>query len=233
MGGLLGLARGIDRINTLIGRTVGWAILVAILVSAVNATVRKVFNTSSNAWLELQWYLYGVAFLGAAAYTLLENEHIRIDILYGRWSRRTQHWLDLIGHLLFLLPFTIMMVWLLIPWVLRSYRSGEVSMNAGGLILWPAKSLLLIAFVMLLFQGLSEIIKKIAVMRGVIPDPTPFVSHHAAAELEGEALAQQLARLADPDHPVTDLDIDSPLDHNDPTPGKGSTRIISDREPRA
>lgn len=236
MGGLLGLARGIDRINTLIGRTVGWAILVAVLVSAANAIVRKVFNTSSNAWLELQWYLYGVAFLGAAAYTLLENEHIRIDILYGRWSRRTQHWIDLIGHLLFLMPFTILMVWLLVPWAIRSYRSGEVSMNAGGLILWPAKSLIAIAFVMLLFQGISEIVKKVAVMRGIIPDPTPFVSHHEAAELEGSAMAQEMgAGLADPDHPLTDLAIDDPRDHNDPRPGQGSTRIPSDRdrEPRA
>ena len=149
MGGLLGLARGIDRINTIIGRTVGWAILVAVLVSAGNAIVRKVMNTSSNAWLELQWYLFGVAFLGAAAYTLLENEHIRIDIVYGRWSRRTQHWIDLIGHLLFLMPFTTLMIWMLWPWVRKSYRIGEISMNAGGLILWPAKALILAAFILL------------------------------------------------------------------------------------
>lgn len=240
MGGLLGLARGIDRINTVIGRTVGWAILVAVLVSAANAIVRKVFNTSSNAWLELQWYLYGAAFLGAAAYTLLENEHIRIDIVYGRWRRSTQHWIDLIGHLLFLMPFTIMMIWLLYPWAMRSFRNGEVSNNAGGLPLWPAKMMLLIAFVLLFAQGVSEIIKKIAVMRGVIPDPTPFVSHHEAAQMEGEALAQELAQMANPDHPATDLAIDSPRDHNDPRPGQGSTRIaavpgetISDREPRA
>ncbi|AXC50435.1 C4-dicarboxylate ABC transporter [Paracoccus suum] len=225
MGGLLGLARGIDRINTLIGRTVGWAILVAVLVSAANAVVRKVFNISSNAWLELQWYLYGAAFLGAAAYTLLENEHIRIDIVYGRWRRRTQHWIDLIGHVLFLMPFTMMMIWLLYPWALRSFRNGEVSNNAGGLPLWPAKMMLLAAFIMLFAQGLSEIIKKIAVMRGIIPDPTPFVSHHEAAELEGQAIAQEMAQLVDPDHPALDLAIDSPLDHNDPRPGHGSTRL--------
>lgn len=238
MNGLLGLSRGIDRVNTVIGRTVGWAILVAVLVSAANAIVRKVFNTSSNAWLELQWYLYGVAFLGAAAYTLLENEHIRIDIVYGRWSRRTQHWLDLIGHLLFLMPFCLMMVWLTWPWVMRSIRSGEVSMNAGGLPLWPAKSLILIAFILLSFQGLSEIIKKIAVMRGVIPDPTPFISHHEAAELEGQSMAQEMGgALADPDHPLANLDPDGPQPPGDPRPGGGSTRIVdetpSSREPRA
>lgn len=233
MNGLLGLARGIDRVNTFVGRSVGWAILVAVIVSAANATVRKVFNTSSNAWLELQWYLYGVAFLGAAAYTLLENEHIRIDIVYGRWSRRRQHWIDLIGHVFFLMPFVLLMIWLLVPWVARSFRSGETSMNAGGLVLWPAKSLLLIGFVLLAFQGISEIIKKIAVMRGVIEDPSPFVSHHEAVAAEAAALASevaagQTAAPVSPDHPVTDLAIDDPGDHNDPSPGKGSTRI----EPR-
>jgi TRAP-type mannitol/chloroaromatic compound transport system permease small subunit len=192
MGALLGLSRGIDRVNTFVGRNVSWLILVAVLVSAANAIIRKVFNVSSNSWLELQWYLYGAAFLGAAAYTLKENEHIRIDIIYGMWSRRTQHWIDLIGHLLFLMPFVTLMIYLLYPWVMRSYHSGEVSTNSGGLILWPAKSMLLIAFIMLFFQGLSEIIKKIAVMLGDMEDPTPFVSHHEAAALEGEALARDL-----------------------------------------
>ena len=192
MDALLGLSRGIDRVNTFIGRNVSWLILIAVLVSAANAIIRKVFNISSNSWLELQWYLYGAAFLGAAAYTLKENEHIRIDIIYGMWSRRTQHWIDLIGHLLFLMPFVTLMIYLLYPWVMRSYHSGEVSTNSGGLILWPAKSMLLIAFIMLFFQGLSEIIKKIAVMLGDMEDPTPFVSHHEADALEGEALAREL-----------------------------------------
>ena len=236
MAGLLSLARGIDRVNAAIGRGVGWAILVAVLVSATNATVRKVFNTSSNAWLELQWYLYGVAFLGAAAYTLLENEHIRIDIVYGRWSRRTQHWIDLIGHVLFLMPFVLLMIWLLTPWVLRSYRSGEVSMNAGGLVLWPAKSLLLIGFTLLAFQGVSEIIKKIAILRGAMEDPTPFVSQHEAAELEAAALVAErdtgfAAGLADPDHPITDLAID---DRGGRGPASSGGRPAGrDEEPRA
>ena len=192
MDALLGLSRGIDRVNTIIGRNVSWLILVAVLVSAANAIIRKVFNTSSNAWLELQWYLYGAAFLGAAAYTLKENEHIRIDIIYGMWSRRTQHWIDLIGNVFFLMPFVTLMIYFLYPWVMRSYRSGEVSTNAGGLILWPAKAMLLVAFIMLFFQGVSEIIKKIAVMRGDIEDPNPFVSHHEAAALEGEAMVRDM-----------------------------------------
>lgn len=197
MGGLLGLSRGIDRVNTMIGRAVTWLILVAVLVSAGNAIVRKVMNTSSNSWLELQWYLYGAAFLGAAAYTLKENEHIRIDIVYGMWSRRRQHWIDLIGHCLFLMPFVTLMIYYLTPWVMRSFRSGEVSTNAGGLILWPAKAMLLAGFILLFFQGISEIIKKIAVMRGIIPDPNPFVSHHAAAALEGEAMARDMEAALD------------------------------------
>ena len=193
MQALLALSRAIDRINEIIGRTVGWLILVAILVSAVNATVRKVFDTSSNAWLELQWYLYGAAFLMAAAYTLKQNEHIRIDIVYGMWSRRTQYWIDLVGHVLFLLPFVVLMVWLLWPYVLQSFRSGEHSSNAGGLILWPAKGFLLVGFIQLLAQALSEIVKKIAVMRGLIEDPTPFVSSHHSAEVEAEEFAGKVS----------------------------------------
>lgn len=178
MSGLLALSRVIDRMNTFIGRNVSWLILIAVLVSAINAIIRKVFSISSNAWLELQWYLYGTCFLLAAAYTLLENEHIRIDILYGRWSRRVQHWIDLIGHSLFLLPFTGLVIYLTYPWVMRSIRLEEMSMNAGGLILWPAKLMLLVGFGLLFLQGVSEIIKKIAVMRGVIPDHVDHLDSH-------------------------------------------------------
>ena len=184
MGGLLALSGVIDRINEWIGKSVSWLILIAVLVSATNAILRKTMNISSNAWLEFQWYLFGAAFLGAAAYTLKQNEHIRIDILYGALSRRKQHWIDLIGHILFLMPFVLLMLYFLVPYVMISMNSGEVSQNAGGLILWPAKMLLLIGFILLMFQGISEIIKKIAVMRGVIEDPAPFVPHNAAAAME-------------------------------------------------
>ncbi|MCX8572965.1 MULTISPECIES: TRAP transporter small permease subunit [Hyphomicrobiales] len=192
MAGLLALSRLIDRINEIIGKTISWAILVAILVSAGNAIVRKTFNMSSNAWLELQWYLFGAAFMLAAAYTLKQNEHIRIDIVYGMFSRRVQHWIDLLGHLLFLMPFVILMIFYFVPYVSLSFRSGEMSSSAGGLILWPAKALLLVGFIQLFFQGVSEIIKKIAIMRGDLEDPNPFVSAHEAAELEGKALADEV-----------------------------------------
>ncbi|MCR8725604.1 TRAP transporter small permease subunit [Frigidibacter sp. ROC022] len=199
MTSLLPVARAIDRINELIGKSVSWLILVAVLVSAANAIIRKTLNTSSNAWLELQWYLFGAAFLLAAAYTLKSNEHIRIDIVYGALSRRVQHWIDLIGHVLFLMPFTCLMLWLLIPYVARSYRIQEVSTNAGGLIIWPAKALLLAGFVLLFFQGISEIIKKIAIMRGAMEDPTPFHTAHEAAELEAAALLREMAGEDVPD----------------------------------
>ena len=179
MKALLGFSRLIDDATENIGKAVAWLILVAVLVSAGNAIVRKVLNTSSNAWLEAQWYLFGAAFLLAAAYTLRQNEHIRIDIVYGLFSRRKQHWIDLLGHCFFLMPFVLLMVYFLVPYVLMSYRSGEGSSSAGGLIVWPAKAILLGGFLLLMVQGVSEIIKKIAIMRGDMDDPTPYVPTHA------------------------------------------------------
>ena len=194
MAGLLALSRLIDALNEFIGKWVGWLILAAILVSAVNAVIRKTFNMSSNAWLELQWYLFGAAFLLAAAYTLKQNEHIRIDIVYGAFSRRVQHWIDLLGHLFFLMPVVLLMVYYFVPYVSLSFRTGEMSTNAGGLILWPAKLMLLVGFSLLAIQGVSEIIKKIAVMRGDMPDPNPYISAHEAAELEGKSLAEEVQK---------------------------------------
>ncbi|MCT7662574.1 TRAP transporter small permease subunit [Shinella kummerowiae] len=176
---LLVFSRLIDSITENIGKAVGWLILIAVLVSAGNAVIRKMFNMSSNAWLEAQWYLFGGAFMLAAAYTLSQNEHIRIDVVYGKFSRRVQHWIDLLGHCLFLMPFVLLMVYFLVPYVLMSYRSGEGSSSAGGLIVWPAKAILLAGFVLLAAQGVSEIIKKIAIMRGDMEDPTPYVPTHA------------------------------------------------------
>jgi TRAP-type mannitol/chloroaromatic compound transport system permease small subunit len=199
MQALLALSRSIDRVTEFIGKSVMWLILAAVLVSAVNAVLRKAFNISSNSWLELQWYLFGAAFMLASAYTLKQNEHIRIDIIYGARSRRTQHWIDLFGHLFFLLPFAGLATYLLIPYVWTAYSNGEMSSNSGGLIIWPARAFLLAGFALLVFQCVSEVIKKIAVMRGVIPDPTPFISAHEAAELEGAALAAEVARLAKED----------------------------------
>ncbi|WP_294931417.1 TRAP transporter small permease subunit [uncultured Paracoccus sp.] len=209
MGGLLALSKGIDRVNGWIGRLASWLILLAVIISAGNAIIRKTFNISSNGWLELQWYLFGAAFMGAAAWTLFSNEHIRIDLLYARWSRRSQHWIDLLGHLFFLLPFAGLMVWYLYPWFLRAYYSGEVSMNSGGLVLWPARLILLVGFVLLFLQGLSEVIKKIAIMRGLIEDPVPYVSQHEAAEITAAETAREMqeAMENDPNAPDPQLPI--------------------------
>ncbi|MCO5084382.1 MAG: TRAP transporter small permease subunit [Rhizobiaceae bacterium] len=194
MKGLLTLSRTIDAINEFVGKWIGWAILASVLVSAGNAVMRKTLNMSSNAWLELQWYLFGAAFLLAAAYTLKQNEHIRIDIVYGLWSRRAQHWIDLLGHLFLLMPFALVLLYYFVPYFLLSFRGGEVSANPGGLMIWPAKLLLLVGFFLLTIQGVSEIIKKIAVIRGDIEDPNPFVTAHQAAELEGKALVEEFKR---------------------------------------
>jgi TRAP-type mannitol/chloroaromatic compound transport system permease small subunit len=190
---LLGLSRVIDAVNSRIGRLVSWLILAAVLVSAANAIVRKLFDMSSNAWLELQWVLFAIVFLLCAPWTLLVNEHIRIDIVNNMFRQRTRNWIDIVGHTLFLLPLTIVMIVTSYPFFVRSYAIKEQSMNAGGLAQWPAKSLILIGFTMLFFQGISELIKRIAVMRGLIPDP--YVSTggvHAAVEAEAERLLAEL-----------------------------------------
>ncbi len=139
MQALLAISRGIDRVSEFFGKFVMWLILIAVIVSAGNAIVRKAMNWSSNSLLELQWYLFGAAFMGAAAYTLQQNEHIRIDIFYGSRSRRTQHWIDLIGHVLFTLPFVTLMAWMLVPYAGNAFRIGQISNNAGGLLIWPMR----------------------------------------------------------------------------------------------
>jgi TRAP-type mannitol/chloroaromatic compound transport system permease small subunit len=197
MQALLAISRGIDRVNAFIGKAVIWMILLAVLVSAGNAISRKLFNLSSNAWLELQWYLFGAAFMGAAAYTLQQNEHIRIDVFYASRNRRTQHWIDLLGHIFFLLPFVALMAWLLWPYTIQSFYSGQGSNNAGGLLIWPARAILLAGFVMLTFQALAEIVKKIAVMRGLMEDPHPFISAQEQALKEVEELAAEVQAAAE------------------------------------
>ena len=192
MQALLTIARAIDRFTEFVGKSVMWLILVAVLVSAINAIIRKLFNMSSNAWLELQWYLYGAAFMLAAANTLSRNEHIRIDIFYASRSRKTQNWIDLVGHLFFLLPFVALMSWMLVPYMLDAIRTGQISTNAGGLLIWPARAILLAGFVLLLLQALAEIVKKIAVIQGLIEDPHSFVTAQEAAERESKAMAEAL-----------------------------------------
>jgi TRAP-type mannitol/chloroaromatic compound transport system permease small subunit len=156
----------IDRLNTLVGRVVIWAVLAVTLVSSGNALVRYVFNASSNGWLEIQWYLFSSVFLLCAGYTLLANEHVRIDVVSGRFSRRTQAWIDLIGGVLFLLPMTVLILWLSVPTAWATLTSGEMSSDAGGLIRWPAKMMIPLGFALLTLQGISEIIKRAAFLAG-------------------------------------------------------------------
>ena len=181
---LLPMTRVIDAFNTWLGKRLAWLILAAVIVSAANATVRKIFDTSSNSWLELQWVLFSIVFLLCSPWTLLANEHIRIDIvnnLLPKWLRDT---IDVIGHAFFLLPLAFIMIITGIPFFIRSIEINEQSGNAGGLPQWPAKSLVMIAFALLLFQGLSELIKRIAVMRNLIPDPHATQVHALEAEIE-------------------------------------------------
>lgn len=167
---LLRVASAIDALNGLVGRTAYWLVLAAVLVSAANALMRYTFNLSSNAWLELQWYLFGAVFLLCSGYTLLHNEHIRIDVLAGRLSRRAQSWIDVFGLVFFLLPMALIIMWLSWPIFLDSYVHNETSANAGGLVRWPAKLLIPAGFMLLAAQGVSELIKRIAFLLGLIPD---------------------------------------------------------------
>jgi TRAP-type mannitol/chloroaromatic compound transport system permease small subunit len=171
MQGLLGLSKAIDAFNEKVGRALAWLILVAVIISTVNAVIRKVFNTSSNAWLEAQWYLFGAVFLGCAAYTFLKNEHIRIDIVSSKMSQRYRNIVEIVGHVLFLMPLCIMMIWYGFPFFYSSFRIGEMSTNAGGLIQWPAKLFIPLGFCMLFAQAISELIKRLAFMQGLISDP--------------------------------------------------------------
>ncbi|HEY8579597.1 MAG TPA: TRAP transporter small permease subunit [Beijerinckiaceae bacterium] len=182
MSGLLAFSRAVDWVNERIGKAMTWLVLAAVLVSSVNAVVRYAFNRSSNAWLELQWYLFGAVVLLGAAHTLKQNEHIRIDIVSARLSQRARDWIDIVGHLLFLAPLCLLILWLGVPFFLRSYHSGEISSSAGGLIVWPAKLLVPLGFALLLAQAASELIKRVAFMRGLIPDPHPRGGAHAPLE---------------------------------------------------
>ncbi|MBL8350872.1 MAG: TRAP transporter small permease subunit [Burkholderiaceae bacterium] len=172
MSALINLSRLIDRLNEWVGRWVAWLVLAAVLISAVNAVVRKAFNTSSNAFLEIQWYLFAAVFLLAAGYTMLRQEHVRIDVILGRFSKRTQVKVEMFGIAVFLMPFVFTVVDLVWPLVTKAYISGEMSSNAGGLIRWPVFALVPMGFVLLGLQGLSEFIKRWAFLQGLIDDPT-------------------------------------------------------------
>ena len=184
MQSLLNLSRAIDAFTRWVGRRLAWLILVAVVVSALNAIVRKSFDTSSNSWLELQWVLFSIVFLLCSSWTLLDNEHIRIDIVNNLLPKQVRSSIDLIGHVFFLIPLTIVMIITGGPFFMRSVEINEQSGNAGGLPQWPAKSLIIIGFTLLLVQGISEVIKRIAVMRGLIPDPHASQVHALEAEVE-------------------------------------------------
>ena len=184
MQSLLKLSRGIDAFTRWTGKRLAWLILVAVIVSAINAIVRKTFDTSSNSWLELQWVLFSIVFLLCSPWTLLDNEHIRIDIVNNALPKTVRNIIDVVGHVFFLLPLCVVMIITGGPFFMRSYEIGEQSGNAGGLPQWPTKSLIIIAFAFLFVQGASELIKRIAVMQGLIPDPHESQVNTIEAEVE-------------------------------------------------
>jgi TRAP-type mannitol/chloroaromatic compound transport system permease small subunit len=169
---LLSLSRLIDKLSERIGHTVRWLVLAAVLISAGNAVMRKAFNMSSNAYLEIQWYLFAAVFMLAAGYTMMRQEHVRIDVISGRFSKRTQIWIDIVGICVFLFPFIFMIIKLAMPLVIGAYVSKEMSSNSGGLIRWPVFALLPAGLLLLGMQGLSELIKRVAFLQGLVPDPT-------------------------------------------------------------
>ena len=190
MKALLALSGAIDRVSERIGHFVYWLVLAAVLISAANATVRKLFNYSSNAFLEIQWYLFSAIFLLLAGYTLKNNEHVRIDIVTGRFSPRVRAGIDIFGTLFFLLPMCTLIMVLSWPVFVDAYQRGEVSTNAGGLIIWPARLLVPVGFFLLVVQAISELIKRVAFLKGLIPDP----SEKPVEKTAEEELAEEILR---------------------------------------
>ena len=185
---LLSISKTIDQVNTRLGKLIAWLIFVAVAVSTVNALIRKIFDTSSNSWLELQWVLFGFVFLLCSPWTLLSNEHIRIDVISSKLPKRARDWIDIVGHVAFLLPFALVMILTSGPFALRSILGNEQSGNTGGLPHWPAKTLIFVGFIVLFVQGVSELIKRVAIMRGELEDTTSGGGHHASAEAEAQRL---------------------------------------------
>jgi TRAP-type mannitol/chloroaromatic compound transport system permease small subunit len=192
----LGLSRAIDALNEQIGKLTYWLILAAVLISTGNAIVRYAFNRSSNSWLEIQWYLFSFVFLFCAGYTLLHNQHVRIDILSGMLSAKGRAWIDILGTVFFLLPMAIAIMWLSWPVFMDAYRSDEVSTNAGGLLVWPGRLMLPVGFFLLVLQGLSELIKRVAFLLGMIPDPADKDEGPTDEELLAEELRKQRGETA-------------------------------------
>ena len=187
---LLKFSNAVDWLNRQIGKYAIWLILASTVISGVNALVRKIFNTSSNAFLEVQWYLFAAAFLLAAGYTLLNNEHVKIDVIYSKFSRTKQIWIDIIGFAFFLTPVCLAVLWYSMPFFLKGYHSGEMSNNAGGLIRWPVYALMPLGFTLLMLQGWSELIKRFAFLQGLIEDPAVKREEKSAEEELAESIRQ-------------------------------------------
>ena len=188
---LLKLSGLIDRLNAFIGKWIAWLILAAVIVSASNALIRKLFNWSSNGLLEIQWYFFAAVFLLCSGYTMLRNEHVKIDVFAHMFSKRKQMWIDIIGIIFFLFPFVVAVVYLSWPLFVTSLLTGEMSQNAGGLIRWPVFMLLPVGFTLLGLQGISELIKRFAFLQGLIDDPTRKLQHKTAEQELAEAILAQ------------------------------------------
>ncbi len=188
---LLLISRAIDALNTRVGKAVTWLTLLVVMVSATNAVIRKVFHVSSNAWLELQWYLFGAIFLLAAGYTFLANEHVRVDVLSQKFSQRTRIKIEIFGVIFFLFPACALIFWLSIPFFYESLILNEQSSNTGGLTRWPAKLLIPVGFGLLILAGVSHLIKCIGYLRGACPDPTARLAEKSAEELLADEIRQQ------------------------------------------
>lgn len=191
MQALIKLSQAIDRLNATVGRYAIWLIFAATAISALNAVVRKLFNYSSNGFLEVQWYLFAWSFLIAAGFTLLQREHVRIDVVNSHLPKKLRVWIDIVGYVLFLTSICVMVLYLSTPIVIEKFRSGEMSGNPGGLIRWPVWAALPIGFVLLLLQGWSELIKCIAFLRGQGPDPTEKRTDKTDEEQLIESLRQE------------------------------------------
>ena len=193
---LLRLSAYIDALSERVGHLSYWLILVAVLVSTGNAVVRYAFNMSSNAWLEIQWYLFSAVFLFCAGYALLHNQHVRIDVISGHLSRRARAWIDLLGALFFLLPMAVAIMWMSWPVFVQAWELNEVSSSAGGLTVWPARLMVPVGFFLLILQGISELIKRVAFLLGLIPDPIDKYEGPSAEEQLAEALRRERGEAA-------------------------------------
>jgi len=189
---LLGISSVIDRGNNLIGQGIRWLLLVAVLISAGNAIMRKAFNVGSNAFLEIQWYIFAAVFMLGVGYVMLKNAHVRIDFISSRLSKRTNAWIDAIGIVVFTIPLAAIMIDLGWPLFARAWLSGEVSYNAGGLIRWPVLLLVPLGFAILILQAFSELIKRVAFLQGVISEPFSPDDHRSDEELMAEALSSRV-----------------------------------------